>query len=220
MSIIFNKLKQHEKALEEILFSRAFLSSLPNTYSWTNKIFTSSTVRRAHLDCIDVTSTKKLYMMHLCIFPQVNLPSPIYGFDIIAGPNKVTGAFLDFSPVTTENHPLSMWYSETVKDLTWSKPRHLPAWAQNIFSKNMIAAGNINTIEELDIILDLSLSMLNKYFGLVDSIVTTNNYTSNQNYYCQQQKRNPHTPRVLQNIGFNEEMVYDFIHNCLFPEIV
>lgn len=219
MSIIFNKLKQHEKALEETLFSRAFLSSAPNTYDWTNKIFTSSSVRRAHLDCIDVTATKKLYMMHLCIFPQVNLSSPIYGFDIIAGPNKVTGAFLDFSPVV-ENHPLSLWYAETVKDLTWSKPRQLPAWAQRIFSSSMIAAGNINTAEELDVILELSLKMLTKYLDLADSVITTENYTSNHNYYCQQQKCNPHTPRVLQSIGFDEKMINDFIHNCLFPEIV
>lgn len=218
MSIIFNRLKQHEKALEDILFSRAFLSPVPNTYSWTNKIFTSSSVRRAHLDCIDVTGTKKLYMMHLCIFPQVNLSSPIYGFDIIAGPNKVTGAFLDFSPVT-KDHPLSVWYEDFVKDLTWSKPRQLPDWAQRIFSNSMIAAGNINTLEELDIILELSLTMLNKYLDLVDSIVTVENYTANQNYYCQQQKHNPHTPRVLQSIGFDQEMVHDFIHNCLFPEI-
>jgi hypothetical protein len=218
MSTIFNRLKQHEKALEEVLFSRAFLSPVPNTYSWTNKIFTSSSVRRAHLDCIDATQTKKLYMMHLCIFPQVNLSSPIYGFDIIAGPNKVTGAFLDFSPVVI-GHPLSMWYANFVKDLTWSKPRQLPEWAQRIFSKNMIAAGNINTIEELDVILDLSLIMLNKYLDLMGSITTTEDYTSNQNYYCQQQKCNPHTPRVLQSIGFDQEMVHDFIHNCLFPEI-
>lgn len=218
MSTIFNRLKQHEKALEEVLFSRAFLSPVPNTYSWTNKIFTSSSVRRAHLDCIDATITKKLYMMHLCIFPQVNLSSPIYGFDIIAGPNKVTGAFLDFSPVVI-GHPLNIWYADFVKDLTWSKPRQLPEWAQRIFSKNMIAAGNINTIEELEIILDLSLIMLNKYLDLIDSITTTEDYTSNQNYYCQQQKCNPHTPRVLQSIGFDQEMVHDFIHNCLFPEI-
>lgn len=218
MSIIFNRLKQHEKALEDTLFSRAFLSPVPNTYSWTNKIFTSSSVRRAHLDCIDVTATKKLYMMHLCIFPQVNLSSPIYGFDIIAGPNKVTGAFLDFSPVA-KDHPLSIWYEDFVKDLTWSKPRQLPDWAQRIFSNSMIAAGNINTLEELDIILELSLTMLNKYLDLVGSVVTVENYTDRQNYYCQQQKHNPHTPRVLQSIGFDKDMIYDFIHNCLFPEI-
>lgn len=218
MSIIFNRLKQHEKALEDTLFSRAFLSPVPNTYSWTNKIFTSSSVRRAHLDCIDVTATKKLYMMHLCIFPQVNLSSPIYGFDIIAGPNKVTGAFLDFSPVA-KDHPLSIWYEDFVKDLTWSKPRQLPDWARRIFSNSMIAAGNINTLEELDIILELSLTMLNKYLDLVGSVVTVENYTDRQNYYCQQQKHNPHTPRVLQSIGFDKDMIYDFIHNCLFPEI-
>jgi len=219
MSTIFDLLKQHEKALENVLISRAFLSSAPNKYEWTNKIFTNSNIRRAHLDCIDVINTKKLFMMHLCIFPEVHLPSPIYGFDIIAGPNKVTGAFLDFSPII-ENHPLSTWYHELTENVTWSKARTLPDWAKRIFSSNMIAAGNITSIQELNTILELSLVMLHKYFDLVDSVITKNNYTSNQNYYCQQQKCNPHTPRVLNSIGFSKELTYDFIHNCLFPEIV
>jgi hypothetical protein len=219
MSIIFNKLKQHEKALEETLSSRAFLVSSPDTYTWTNKIFANPYIRRAHLDCIDATTTKKLYMMHLCVFPNTKLNAPIYGFDIIAGPNKVTGAFLDISPIDPK-HPMCSWYKDLVKDLVWSKPRQLPEWAQKIFSSNMIAAGNISSETELSVILDLSITMLNKYLDLVELSTSSVDYTNKQNYYCKQQKCNPHTPKVLKSIGFSEELINDFINNCLFPEVV
>ena len=36
----------------------------------------------------------------------------IYGFDIIAGKNKVTGAFHDFSPLLQKEHPLTEWFKE------------------------------------------------------------------------------------------------------------
>jgi hypothetical protein len=88
----------------------------------------------------------------------------------------------------------------------------------------MIAAGNINTDFELDVILDLSKQSLIHYLDNIKTyrpaIVNVGyNFTTQQNYYCQQQKQNPHTPRVLKGLGFTEEMAHDFIHKELFPEI-
>ena len=45
------------------------------------------------------------------------------------------------------------------------------------------------------------------------------NYTKDQNWYCFNQKQNPHTPKVMSNFCENEETVRKFIHECLFPEI-
>ena len=39
----------------------------------------------------------------------------IYGFDIIAGKKKVTGAFHDFSPLLKKEHPLTRWFIEENK---------------------------------------------------------------------------------------------------------
>ena len=44
-------------------------------------------------------------MAHVCLFPELTNGGPIYGFDIIAGKNKVTGAFHDFSPLLQKEHP-------------------------------------------------------------------------------------------------------------------
>jgi hypothetical protein len=43
--------------------------------------------------------------------------------------------------------------------------------------------------------------------------------TFEQNYYAQNQKQNPHTPRVMVSLGLSEEDVSVFIQDCLFPEI-
>lgn len=228
MSTIFNKLKAHAQAIETALSTRAFLSSNENNAGWNNQVYTSAYTRRAHLDIIDVSKDKSLYMMHLCVFPHTYDSAPIYGFDIIAGTNKVTGAFLDYSPTGDKAHPLCKWFEEFVEPTSWSKPRQLPEWAQNIFSPRMVAAGNINTEFELDLILELSYKSLIHYLDNIkkhrpamtyDDMASKLDFTEQQNYYCQQQKRNPHTPRVLKSLGFTEEVAHDFIHNELFPEL-
>ena len=226
MSIIFNRLKLHVQELKAIIKSRSF--EVPNVAEniWDTYTYESSAIRRANLDIIDAIQEKKLFMMHLCIFPKVYDSAPIFGFDVIAGPNKITGAFLDFSPV--DNHELCNWFKNKVESSTWSKPRQLPDWAQSIFSESIVAAGNISTQEELDEILQLSKACLIYYLDNIlllrpkltyDNIVKTYNYTDKQNFYCTQQKCNPHTPRVLKSLGFDETQINEYINNELFPEI-
>jgi hypothetical protein len=186
-------------------------------YSWPNFVFTGGDFRRAHLDVVDVRSTKKLYMVHLCVFPNTNDPSPVYGFDIIAGPNKVTGAFHDFSPIAP-NHFMSDWFADHVADIEWSKPRILPDWAKQIFSNSMVAAGNISSEDELNKFLNIAISSFNYYIKNIGQH-TGVDYTANQNNYCANQKKNPHTPRVMSALGFSDEEIRDFIENCLFPEV-
>jgi len=228
MSTIFNKLKAHALELESILSARAFFSPPEITSDWYTKNFSNCWFRRANLDVIDVSESKKLYMMHLCVFPHVFDSAPIYGFDIVAGTSKITGAFLDFSPTGDREHPLCKWFEELVEPTSWAKPRELPEWARNIFSPRMVAAGNINTDFELDIILEISKKSLVHYLDNIkkhrpnmtyDDQVKRFDFTEQQNYYCQQQKCNPHTPRVLKTLGFNDDQVHEYIHKELFPEV-
>lgn len=228
MSYIFDRLTQHAQDFKDILGSRAFISSAEHhDYPWENNIYVSGYVRRAHLDIVDARDTKKLYMMHLCIFPKVHCSAPIYGFDLIAGPNKVTGAFHDFSPAGDPEHPYMKWFAEKVKDMEWSKPRVLPEWAKNIFSSSMVAAGNVSSESELDLILNLSKESLKYYLDNLyryyqegyDDMTKKYNFTKEQNWYCQNQKRNPHTPRVMESLGYDTETVQKFIQECLFPEV-
>jgi len=209
----------HLDALKDQIITR-FSSYEPvdegHRYPWLNCVWHADTFRRAHLDVVDVRDTKKLYMMHLTVFPHTTDGSPIFGFDLIAGPNKVTGAFHDFSPIDP-NSPMLGWFSNRVKDLEWSKERSLPDWAREIFSSSMVAAGNISDQAELKTVLDLVDDTLNYHLNSIGAI--SGEYTDAQNRYCRNQKRNPHTPKVMMSLGFDEETVHDFIQTCLFPEL-
>jgi hypothetical protein len=193
-----------------------------NNDNWTNRTWCSPGVRRAHVDVVDVREEKGLWMQHVCIFPALQNGGPIFGWDIIAGEKKVTGAFHDFSPLLKKNHPLVNAFGDKVSKFKPSKPRDLPDWAMKIFSPHMIAAGNIREEEELNNICHLVETNLSFY---LDSIIdfhndsSTKDVTEAQNYYCEHQQMNPHTPRVMQSLGLPEEDISLFCKDNLFPKI-
>jgi phycocyanobilin:ferredoxin oxidoreductase len=188
-------------------------------FNWYNKVWSSEHYRRAHIDVVDARETKGLWMMHCCIFPHVSNPAPIFGYDVIAGKNKITGCFHDFSPVSGP-HSMMETFQESVQNLKWKKTRTLPEWAERIFSGNMIAASNVSDEEELNQIKTVVLDNLDYYLSNVGLTNGTAKDTSvTQNYYCENQQCNPHTPKVMTSLGLNSEDVRVFIQDCLFPKI-
>lgn len=191
-----------------------------NQPGWVNRVWTSDSYRRAHIDVVDARESKGLWMMHCCVFPHTHNPAPIFGFDVVAGKNKITGCFIDYSPAGDPEHPMIEYFAEEVSRYDWHKPRKLPEWAERIFSSNMIAAGNVSDESELKQIASLASILVNHYTETVaETNNTANNTTEAQNYYAQNQKQNPHTPKVMASLGLDEEDVRVFIQECLFPEI-
>ena len=192
-----------------------------NQPGWVNKVWASSVYRRAHIDVVDARDSKGLWMMHCCIFPHLHNPAPIFGFDVIAGKNKITGCFYDYSPAGDPEHPMLEWFAGESNKLDWNKKRKLPEWAERIFSESMIAAGNVSEEHELEQIVEIAKKGIGHYLNAVgETNNTASNTTKAQNYYCENQKQNPHTPRVMVSLGLSEEDVTVFIEKCLFPEIV
>jgi hypothetical protein len=84
----------------------------------------------------------------------------------------------------------------------------------------MVAAGNVSDETELKQLTSLAHILVNHYLDSVsETNNTANNTTESQNYYCENQKQNPHTPKVMVSLGLSEEDVQVFIQDCLFPEI-
>jgi phycocyanobilin:ferredoxin oxidoreductase len=189
---------------------------------WINRVWSNNSVRRAHIDVVDARETKGLWMMHVCCFPQLHNDAPIYGFDVIAGKNKMTGAFHDFSPSATLDHPMIDGYRESVEEFIPKKQRELPEWARNIFTDKMLAAGNVNTEEEAVAIINIALNNLRAWFQEVpefDGFGDSSLVLASQNYYCHNQQQNPHTPNVMKSLGLPEDDVEVFCRDMLFPKI-
>lgn len=228
MSIIWNRLIECKDEIINIFDKNAVEYAEPglahfNNDTWVNRVWRNDHVRRAHIDVVDARDTKGLWMMHVCVFPVLNNPGPIYGFDVIAGKNKITGAFHDFSASVDLDNPMIAGYKESVTDFIPTKQRQLPEWATNIFTDKMLAAGNVSTEEEAVAIIDLALDNLRAYFDEIGEFTGEGNrdlVIAAQNYYCHNQQQNPHTPRTMKSLGLDEADVDRFCTNMLFPKIV
>ncbi len=190
--------------------------------SWINRVWKNKHISRAHIDVVDARATKGLWMMHVCCFPDLNNDGPIYGFDVIAGKNKITGAFHDFSPSATLEHELIDEYYRSVENFVPKKQRELPEWAKNIFTDKMLAASNVKA-DEADDIIAIAIRNLAMYFMTIGESAGQGNVDEvkgAQNYYCENQQMNPHTPNVMKSLGLPEADVEKFCTDMLFPKIV
>ena len=225
--MIWERLIKLEKEIIEVLDKHLIEYKEPgmdrfNKPGWTNRTWSNMSIRRAHVDVVDARETKGLWMAHICLFPMKKNGGPIYGFDIIAGKSKITGAFHDFSPLLKKEHPLTRWFIEENKWFKPSKVRELPDWAKAIFSEGMIAAGNVREEKELEQICTLALSNLNAYIDKIGHFNSDSNEEDvirAQNFYCENQQKNPHTPKTMQSLGLPEEDIKLFCADNLFPTI-
>ena len=228
MSVIWDRLIECKDEIINIFEEHATEFDEPglahfNNDLWINRVWHNNNVRRAHIDVVDARDSKGLWMMHVCVFPVLNNDGPIYGFDVIAGKNKMTGAFHDFSASSDPNHPMIEGYKEAVEDFIPSKQRELPEWARNIFTDKMLAAGNVKTEEEAVAIIELAQDNLRAYFDEIGEFTGCGDrdlVTASQNYYCHNQQQNPHTPRTMKSLGLDEADVDKFCTDMLFPKIV
>jgi phycocyanobilin:ferredoxin oxidoreductase len=227
VSIIWNKLIECQNEIIKLFDKHATEYEEPglthfNSDTWINRVWHNDSVRRAHIDVVDARDTKGLWMMHCTVMPQLDNDAPIFGFDVIAGKNKMTGAFLDFSASATPGHPMMHGYADSVRDFIPKKKRELPDWAKNIFSDYMLAAGNVNTEEEATAIIQLALDNLTAYLlevGDYNGFSDKDSVIEAQNYYAHNQQQNPHTPRTMKSLGLDEDDVDLFCRDMLFPKI-
>ena len=224
MSLIWHECEKLEQYIVDTISNTATEFCEPhmdefNRGGWKNRVWRSDSIRRAHLDVVDARESKRMWMMHFCIMPQLHNGGPIYGLDIVAGQRKVTGFFLDASMSSCAN-TIEEHYHKSVEDAEWKKQRELPEWAQAIFSDHMVAAGNIQDIGELQNLVNLATNTLQFYvenIHITNHTITEQTGKTIQNTYAYHQKRNPHTPKVMKSLGLDDASVAKFCGDCLFP---
>ena len=187
---------------------------------WTDTFWKSETVGKCHLKTIQPKDAKSLWLMHINIFPKEGVELPILGFDIVSGPKKITGSFMDFSPLHGYEHPYNEYMNVAIQGIEWNKPRELPDWAKEIFSSDMIAVGNIREGHELGQFISVTSQLVTYYLKSMEKHA----YVSNRdtlpilNKYCSNQKLNPHLHRSILAMGISEEDKESYVNNVLFEE--
>ena len=222
MTAVWDKIEALAQQIEQRFNSTGepIQGTLDSDYNWHNQLWSSPRYRRAHVQIVDNRESHKLYILHVTVFPHYNDPSPIYGFDAVCGPNKITGAFHDFSISGDPTSFMYLWFKAQVNDLEWNKPRALPEWAQQIFSPAMVAAGNLQDSIEIDQLCNTALTTLDFYLknvGVDQQDIA--DYHMAQNRYCHYQKQNPHVIKSMVAMGVPEPTMKQFVSEVLFPEV-
>lgn len=189
---------------------------------WRGTMWVHPFLRKCNLQVIDSRKDNKILMVHLNIFPALWNQAPIFGLDIVAGSNKITGAFLDYSRVDEEDTFYSWFLQNTYEKSSWKKTRELPAWAKTIFSEHMIAVSNITDPKECEQFLKTAQKLLSFYLNNTmteEREGDVNAIKEAQNYYCSQQKKNEHLHKSILKMGLTESEKDDYINRILFHEI-
>jgi phycocyanobilin:ferredoxin oxidoreductase len=173
-------------------------------YGWENHRFHSYKFRLAH---VEIFNQDRFCVVHCCVFPHVTDPAPIYGFDVIAGENKITGVFMDLSPVADQPEPFL--------EIDVGRTRERPEWG-DIFSPHWLACRP--TKEEMQLIGDEAVRVLTQYLSTLGQIGNRATIIAGQNRYCQQQRQNEHTRKALVNL-LGPAGADEFMNEILFPTI-
>lgn len=225
-SVIWERLRKLASDIESV-FDEHLVSyqneKLQKFDGWSDKFWKSETIRKAHLKIIEpgTQDNKKLWLLHVNVFPQPLLNVPILGFDIVSGPNKVSGSFMDYSPVTEKQHPYLSYFEGLTSDLSWKRERELPQWALEIFSPHIVAAGGINDGAELEQFCEVGMNAVLFYMKGLDSSSwkTGEDYLPVQNKYCQNQKKNVQLHRSILSMGIHMHDKDHYVNEILFEEV-
>ena len=177
-------------------------------HGWSDQFWKKpGLIRKCHLKTIDLIEERNLWLLHINIFPEFGLDLPILGCDVVAGPNKISGSFFDFSPIIKQHHPMINHFAEQTGGVSWKRERKLPPWATKIFSNHMVAAGAVRN-EEYYL---LQMETLAENTKLDTKAV--------QNNYCKNQKENPKLHSSIAAMGIPEHKKDYYVDRILFEEI-
>jgi hypothetical protein len=213
--------KNHKKIVEGLYQRIEYKSEIENeNIIWDNDLYINPSIRYGHLEHFK-SINDKIEVLHCTFFPSYFKNIPIYGFDVIALNNNVTGLFCDF----TDCPYVILHLDDKLKNLKKKyaeNERLLPAWA-NFFSSNFICISpkGLNEEELVNDFTDL--------FAFYVDYVEKNNFSGDylypeqvknsiaiQNNYSFSQRKNEKTSKAL-SAYIGATKARQFIDTILFP---
>ncbi|MFM2080287.1 MAG: hypothetical protein RLZZ219_969 [Cyanobacteriota bacterium] len=177
-------------------------------------------LRKLHLETARLGAG--LQILHCVFFPDPRYDLPVFGADIVAGRGVVSAAIVDLSPVDGALPPAVAERLEALPPRPFSQERELPPWG-TIFSPHVRFVRPADAAEEqrfiavvsdfLEVIAAASREAQPQPIEHPDTVRRHQGQLS----YCQQQKRNDKTRRVLEK-AFNPEWADRYIEQLLFDD--
>ena len=185
-----------------------------------NQVLTCRGMRKLHLEV--ALLGKGLQILHCVFFPDPCFDLPIFGLDVVVGPLGVSAAIVDLSPVSAELPKSVVSDLERIVIPSFQQVRELPSWG-TIFSPfvQFIRPSNANEekwfYEMVDGYLKTVISALLIAIPETSSMASTIQRHKGQINYCQKQKLNDKTRRILEK-AFNQSWANWYIEELLFDE--
>jgi len=177
-------------------------------------------LRKLHLETARLGGG--LQILHCVFFPDPCFDLPVFGADIVAGRGQVSAAIADLSPLHGTLPPAIDQALAALPRRPYRNPRDLPEWG-TIFSPHVRFVRPADAEEEEWFIADV-ISLLDVLAAAVRTTTPqppdhpgTVERHSGQLAYCQQQKRNDKTRRVLEK-AFNPTWANRYIEELLFDD--
>ncbi len=189
-----------------------------------NELHSAQGFRKLHLELASLGSA--LQILHCVFFPEPTYDLPIFGVDLVAGPEGISAAIVDLSPVSVEL-PISIKTElNKISFPPFKNVRELPSWG-TIFSPyvKFIRPADIseenNFLELVEKYLITLISHTDNLQPELSTSISTIERFNGQRNYCEQQKRNDKTRSVLAKT-FNSNWADRYINVVLFdsPDVV
>jgi phycocyanobilin:ferredoxin oxidoreductase len=183
-------------------------------YMWETEKF-----RKIHLEVAKMKSG--LNILHTNMYPRYEYDIPIFGADIVASPKSVGAAIVDISSIREDRSLPEMYQILDIINEQFEEDKKMPEWG-DVFSKYCVFVRP--TEDEYQKFVNIAFTYLN-YHCAISNITRPNldnvqkNYEGHK-YYCEKQRKNDKTFRVLKSI-FGDEFANKYISEMLFdyPEV-
>ncbi|MEY4297381.1 MAG: hypothetical protein RLZZ423_560 [Cyanobacteriota bacterium] len=177
-------------------------------------------LRKLHLETARLGAG--LQILHCVFFPDPRYDLPVFGADIVAGRGVVSAAIVDLSPVAGALPEAVLHRLQALPRRTFSQERDLPEWG-SIFSPYVRFVRPADAAEEqqfiavvvdfLEVLAAAAAEAVPQAIDHPDTVIRHQGQLS----YCQQQKRNDKTRRVLEK-AFNPQWADRYIEELLFDD--
>jgi phycocyanobilin:ferredoxin oxidoreductase len=189
------------------------------TLTIENHCYQTPQFRKLHLELAQVGNG--LDILHCVMFPRPEYPLPIFGCDIVGARGQISAAIVDLSPINADRSLPATYHLalSQLADSNFAQPRELPAWG-NIFSQFCTfvrptdEAENQVFLQRVKQVLQIHTTIA-RQTDPVTAIVDRQLILSGQAHYCESQRQNDKTRRVLEK-SFGSEWTERYMNTMLF----